>query len=75
MRDGGRDLVHLADMAGVTFGAEALVADGLCDGLAPFGLAAGTDHVRAMLGQQVGDGLTDAAAGPGDEGDAAREVE
>ncbi|MNG19570.1 hypothetical protein D3C84_1037440 [compost metagenome] len=43
--------------------------------LAAVELAARDDHVGTLLGQQFGDGLTDATAGAGDESDFAVEVE
>ncbi|MCY1180435.1 hypothetical protein D9M73_208770 [compost metagenome] len=62
-------------MAGDGGGLAAGGDDGVGDVLAAFKLAAGDDHVGALLGQQFGDGFTDATAGAGDESDLAVEVE
>ncbi|MCY1551506.1 hypothetical protein D9M68_878420 [compost metagenome] len=62
-------------MAGDGGGLATLCDDGVGNGLAALDLAAGNDHVGALLGQQLGDGFTDAAAGAGNEGDLAVEVE
>jgi len=45
------------------------------DVLAAVEFAAGDDHVGTLLGQQFGDGFTDATAGAGDESVLAAEVE
>ncbi|MNG21819.1 hypothetical protein D3C84_1062270 [compost metagenome] len=62
-------------MAGNGGGLAAGGDDGVGDVLAAFELAARHDHVGALLGQQFGDGFTDATAGAGDESDLAVEVE
>jgi len=41
----------------------------------PLDLAAGDDHMGTLLGEQLGDGFADAAAGAGNEGDLAVKVE
>src|SRR5690606_21557760 len=75
LREHGLDLLHLADVAGDRSGLAAGSVDGVGNRLATVDLAAGNDHVRALLGQQLGDGFADAAAGAGNEGDLAVEVE
>ncbi|MNE52835.1 hypothetical protein D3C80_1475270 [compost metagenome] len=62
-------------MAGDRGGLAAVGNDRVGDALAAVDLATRYDHVGALLGQQLGDGLADAAAGAGDEGDLAVEVE
>ncbi|MNP33309.1 hypothetical protein D3C76_1265410 [compost metagenome] len=69
------DLLHLADVAGHCSCLAPGGNDRLGDLLAAVQLAAGDDHVGALLGQQVGNGFTDAAAGAGNEGDLAVKVE
>jgi hypothetical protein len=69
------DLLHLADVAGQRFGRTAIGDDLVDHGLAVGLLAAGDDGVRAGSGQQLGDFGADTAAGAGDEGHLAREVE
>ncbi|MNE86801.1 hypothetical protein D3C80_1839330 [compost metagenome] len=62
-------------MAGNRRGLAAGGDDGVGDLLAAVELAAGNDHMGALLGQQVGNRLADAATGTGNKGDLAVEVE
>ena len=73
--DGGDDLVHVTDVAGLGRSLAARCNDGVGDCLAVFDLTAGDDHVRTLLGQQLGDGFADAAAGAGYQSYFAVEVE
>ncbi len=65
------DLFQFADMAGDRSGLAARGVDGLGNRLAAIELATGNDHVSTLLGQQFGDGFTDAPAGAGYEGNLA----
>src|SRR5690606_36622666 len=72
--EGRADLLHFADMAADGGRLAALVADGLDHRLAALHLAAGDDHMGALLRQQAGNGFADPPAGAGNEGDLAVEV-
>ena len=69
------DLFHFANMAGDGGGLAAVGDDRIGHVLATFELAARDDHMGALLGQQLGNGLADTAAGAGNKGDLAVEVE
>src|ERR1700737_1362008 len=56
-------------------GVAALVTDTACDFLAGISLAAGNHHPGAEFCQQLGRGAANAAAGAGDDGDLAGEIE
>jgi len=75
LREDVADLLHFTDMAGDRGGLATVGDDGVGDFLAVVDLAAGNDDMGALLGQQFGDGFTDATAGAGNEGDLAVEVE
>ena len=69
---------HLFDLDGkIAFvsGASRGIGEAIAHLLATVELAAGHDHMGTLLGQQVGNGLANAAAGTGDESDLAVEVE
>ena len=73
--DHGRDLVGFTDVAGDAEGASAHGLDvlgGLGDILPGAG---GDDDVGALFGKGDGDGLADAGASAGDDGDTVGEVE
>ena len=70
----GFDLCHLANVAGKPFGTAALCLDGIRHRLAIILLAAGHDHMGALLGQQTRDFFTDTTAGTGDQGNLARQI-
>src|SRR5690606_763337 len=69
------NLFHLADVAGHGSGLAAFGANRLGHRLAALRLAAGDDHMGALLGEQARNGFADAAAGAGNEGDLAVQVE
>jgi hypothetical protein len=75
MREQRVDLRHLADVARERVGLAAVVANAGGDFLAVGKLAARHDDLRAGLRQRARDRFADAAAGAGDDGDLAAEIE
>ena len=74
-RDQRLDFLAARDVAGNDMGVAARLVDAVGDFLAGVGLAAGDHHLGAELGQQFRRRAADAAAGAGDDGDLAGEIE
>ena len=68
------DLCHFADMAGEGFRTATVCLDRVCHRLTAIDLAAGDDHVGALLRQQSGNLFTNPAAGAGDQGNLALKI-
>ena len=74
-RKGLADLLHFTDMAGNGRGLATFGNDRIGYWLAALKFTARDNHMGPLLGQQFGDGFTDAAAGTGNKGDFAIKVE